>query len=66
MYFERYAKELAPDYNMARDLFLMRNVFPEAVAAAAAERGITMPDDSVPNVHPAPGIGVDRDPGAVA
>ena len=30
MYFERYAKELAPAYNMARDLFLMKNVFPEA------------------------------------
>jgi len=27
MYFERYAKELAPDYNMARDLFLMKNIF---------------------------------------
>jgi len=43
MYFERYAKELAPDYNMARDLFLVKNVFPEAVAAAAAERGVTFP-----------------------
>ena len=37
MYFERYAKELAPDYNMARDLFLVQNVFPEPVARLAAE-----------------------------
>jgi predicted unusual protein kinase regulating ubiquinone biosynthesis (AarF/ABC1/UbiB family) len=50
MYFERYAKELAPDYNMARDLFLMQNVFPEPVARLVAERGISFPDDSVPHV----------------
>jgi predicted unusual protein kinase regulating ubiquinone biosynthesis (AarF/ABC1/UbiB family) len=50
MYFERYAKELAPDYNMARDLFLMKNVFPEAVARLVAARGITFPDDSVPHM----------------
>ena len=50
MYFERYAKELAPAYNMARDLFLVQNVFPEAVAAACAERGIRLPDDAVPNL----------------
>jgi predicted unusual protein kinase regulating ubiquinone biosynthesis (AarF/ABC1/UbiB family) len=50
MYFERYAKELAPDYNMPRDLFLMQHVFPEDVACLAAERGITFPDDSVPHV----------------
>ncbi|MBN2624679.1 MAG: AarF/ABC1/UbiB kinase family protein [Acidimicrobiales bacterium] len=54
MYFERYAKELAPAYNMARDLFLVQNVFPEAVASACAERGITLPDDSVPNIAAAP------------
>jgi predicted unusual protein kinase regulating ubiquinone biosynthesis (AarF/ABC1/UbiB family) len=50
MYFERYAKELAPDYNMARDLFLMQNVFPEPVARLADERDISFPDDSVPHV----------------
>ncbi|HZA75594.1 MAG TPA: AarF/UbiB family protein [Acidimicrobiales bacterium] len=50
MYFERYAKELAPDYNLARDLFLVQNVFPEAVARLAAERGISFPDDSIPHV----------------
>jgi predicted unusual protein kinase regulating ubiquinone biosynthesis (AarF/ABC1/UbiB family) len=50
MYFERYAKELAPVYNMARDLFLIQNVFPEPVARLVAERGISLPDDSVPHV----------------
>ena len=45
LYFERYAKELAPDYNMARDIFLLRNVFPEAVAEKAAQLGIEFPDD---------------------
>ena len=44
LYFERYSKNLAPDYVMARDLYLIRNVFPEAVAKACAERGITLPD----------------------
>ena len=47
MYFERYAKELAPHYNLARDLFLVRNVFPEAVTRLAAERGISFPDESL-------------------
>jgi predicted unusual protein kinase regulating ubiquinone biosynthesis (AarF/ABC1/UbiB family) len=51
MYFERYAKELAPTYNMARDLFLMRNVFPDEVAKAVAERGLCLPDDSSPNTR---------------
>jgi predicted unusual protein kinase regulating ubiquinone biosynthesis (AarF/ABC1/UbiB family) len=50
MYFERYAKELAPDYNMSRDLFLVRNVFPDEVERLCKERGITLPDDSVPNI----------------
>lgn len=44
MYFERYARTLAPDYVLARDLFILRNVFPEAVEATAAERGVTLPD----------------------
>jgi predicted unusual protein kinase regulating ubiquinone biosynthesis (AarF/ABC1/UbiB family) len=48
MYFERYAKELAPAYNMARDLFLVQNVFPDDVARVVAERGVALPDDSVP------------------
>jgi predicted unusual protein kinase regulating ubiquinone biosynthesis (AarF/ABC1/UbiB family) len=50
MYFERYARELAPDYAMARDLFLLQNIFPEDVARVAAERGIELPGDDIPNI----------------
>jgi predicted unusual protein kinase regulating ubiquinone biosynthesis (AarF/ABC1/UbiB family) len=44
LYFERYAKGLAPDYNMARDLFLVKNVFPDDVARIVEERNLTLPD----------------------
>jgi len=44
MYFERYAKVLAPDYLMIRDIFLVQNLFPDAVAEKAAEEGITLPE----------------------
>ena len=44
MYFERYARTLAPDYVLARDLFILKNVFPEVVAETAASRGLTLPD----------------------
>jgi len=44
IYFERYAKELAPDWALARDLFLVRNVFPDEVAKKAADEGIELPD----------------------
>ena len=44
LYFERYARRLAPGYVLARDLFLLRNIFPAEVAAAAAERGVELPD----------------------
>ena len=44
IYFERYAKVLAPDYVMIRDMFLIQNLFPEAVAKKAADEGITLPD----------------------
>ena len=44
MYFERYAKVLAPDYLMIRDIFLVQNLFPDAVAKKAAEEGITLPE----------------------
>jgi predicted unusual protein kinase regulating ubiquinone biosynthesis (AarF/ABC1/UbiB family) len=44
LYFERYAKELAPDYNMSRDLFLLKNVFPEAVAEQCTARGVVLPE----------------------
>lgn len=44
LYIERYVKGLAPDYLLAQDLFIAKNLFPEEVAAKAAERGITFPD----------------------
>ncbi len=44
LYFERYAKLLAPNYVMARDIFLIKNVFPEEVAKKAAEQGIELPE----------------------
>jgi predicted unusual protein kinase regulating ubiquinone biosynthesis (AarF/ABC1/UbiB family) len=44
LYFERYAKELAPDWALARDVFLVKNIFPEEAAARAAQDGIALPD----------------------
>jgi predicted unusual protein kinase regulating ubiquinone biosynthesis (AarF/ABC1/UbiB family) len=44
LYFERYAKVLAPEWALARDLFLVKNVFPAEVAAKVAELDITLPD----------------------
>ncbi len=44
LYFERYAKELAPKWLMFRDLYLMKNVLGEPVLAAASERGIDLPE----------------------
>lgn len=44
LYFERYAKVLAPFYNMSRDLYLVKNIFPDEVAKVCAERGIELPE----------------------
>lgn len=44
LYFERYSRVLAPDYVLARDLFLLKNVFPDDVARVATERGVTLPE----------------------
>ena len=44
LYFERYAKELAPSYNLSRDLYLIKNVFPGEVPRRAEELGVTLPD----------------------
>jgi len=41
-YFERYVKGLAPNYQMIKDLYLTKNVIPEAKATAAA-RGVAFP-----------------------
>ena len=43
-YFERYARELAPDWALARDLYLVKNIFPEAVKEKAAQEGLVLPD----------------------
>lgn len=42
-YMERYAKGMAPDYQIIRDLYLIKNVFPDEVEAKAAELGIDLP-----------------------
>ncbi|WP_372435126.1 ABC1 kinase family protein [Tomitella biformata] len=42
-YFERYATVLAPDWVIGTDLYLFRNIFPEAVERRAAELGVTLP-----------------------
>ena len=44
LYFERYARELAPDWALARDLYLVKNIFPEAVKEKAAHEGLVLPD----------------------
>ncbi|MCP9625299.1 AarF/ABC1/UbiB kinase family protein [Nocardia otitidiscaviarum] len=44
-YFERYAVALAPGWKLGKDLYLFRNIFPNEVAAKAAEAGTGMPTD---------------------
>lgn len=44
LYFERYSKEFAPDWPMFRDLYLVRNIFPEEVAARLAAGDVTLPE----------------------
>jgi predicted unusual protein kinase regulating ubiquinone biosynthesis (AarF/ABC1/UbiB family) len=44
LYFERYAKVHAPNWALARDLFLVKNIFPDEVAKKAADLGIDFPD----------------------
>jgi predicted unusual protein kinase regulating ubiquinone biosynthesis (AarF/ABC1/UbiB family) len=43
-YMERYAKGMAPDYRIIQDLYLIKNIFPDEVAARAAELGVEIPD----------------------
>jgi predicted unusual protein kinase regulating ubiquinone biosynthesis (AarF/ABC1/UbiB family) len=43
-YFERYMKILAPEYRLARDLFLIKNIWPAEAAQRAAELGIGFPE----------------------
>lgn len=44
LYFERYAKAMAPGYTLARDLYLIKNVLPDLVAAKCEAEGLTLPD----------------------
>ncbi len=44
VYFEGYSKVLAPAYVLARDLFLVRNLFPDESRARAEQLGVTLPD----------------------
>jgi predicted unusual protein kinase regulating ubiquinone biosynthesis (AarF/ABC1/UbiB family) len=44
LYFERYARELAPGWGLARDLYLVKNIFPDEVAKKAADLGIELPE----------------------
>ena len=43
VYFEGYSKVLAPSYVMAKDLYLLRNLFPAEVAARVAAEGLSLP-----------------------
>ncbi|MGC0366145.1 putative unusual protein kinase regulating ubiquinone biosynthesis (AarF/ABC1/UbiB family) [Rhodococcus sp. 27YEA15] len=43
-YFERYATALAPGWVIGQDLYLFKNIFPDAVKAKAEELGIKLPD----------------------
>ena len=52
LYMERYTRALAPDWSIATDLFLVKNIFPEAVAAKAEELGVVFPDESQPGFLP--------------
>ncbi|MEX2292622.1 MAG: AarF/UbiB family protein [Acidimicrobiales bacterium] len=44
LYFERYATELAPGWALARDVYLVKNIFPDEVAKKVADEGIDLPD----------------------
>jgi predicted unusual protein kinase regulating ubiquinone biosynthesis (AarF/ABC1/UbiB family) len=44
LYIERYTKNLAPDYVLVSDPFIVRNIFPEEAAKKAAQLGVDMPD----------------------
>ena len=44
LYMERYIKGLAPEWQIATDVYLVKNIFPEDAARKAAECGIVFPD----------------------
>lgn len=43
LYFERYGKEMAPHWKLAKDPFLLLNVFPDEVAEKVREEKLTLP-----------------------
>ena len=44
LYIERYVRELAPNYEVITDPFLVRNVFPDAAKELITRTGEPMPD----------------------
>lgn len=44
LYFERYVKELAPQWSMMTDPFLFKNLWPDEIAAKCAAEGIELPE----------------------
>lgn len=44
LYIERYTRELAPDYAIITDPFIVKNIFPEAAKELATKLGTTYPD----------------------
>jgi predicted unusual protein kinase regulating ubiquinone biosynthesis (AarF/ABC1/UbiB family) len=57
LYFERYVKGIAPHYQMVRDPFLIKNIFPDEAARLMDElraAGSSMPVDPDEDVVPAP------------
>jgi predicted unusual protein kinase regulating ubiquinone biosynthesis (AarF/ABC1/UbiB family) len=44
LYIERYIKGLAPQWQFATDLFLVKNIFSQEAAKKAAEIGMVFPD----------------------
>jgi len=45
LYFERYARVHAPTWALARDVFLVKNIFPEDAAKKAADSASSSPTD---------------------
>lgn len=44
LYIDRYARHLAPDYTVTSDPLIVKNIFPQAAAAKAAELGVSLAD----------------------
>lgn len=44
LYIERYVRELAPDYTIITDPFIVKNIFPEAAKELATRENVTYPE----------------------